>query len=133
MGRENQTSTFEFLLWGLSEQLQQQHILFLIFLWMYLVTVVGNLLIVLAISTDVRLHTPMYFFLASLSCDDILLVSTIVPKALVNIHTQSRTISYAGCLVQLYFFLTFGDMDIFLLATMAYDRFVAISTLSTTG
>lgn len=133
MARGNQTSTFEFLLWGLSEQPQQQHILFLIFLGMYLVTVAGNLLIVLAISTDVRLHTPMYFFLASLSCDDILLVSTIVPKALVNIHTQSRTISYAGCLVQLYFFLTFGDMDIFLLATMAYDRFVAISTLSTTG
>ena len=126
MARGNQTSTFEFLLWGLSEKPQQQHILFLVFLWMYLVTVAGNLLIVLAISTDVRLHTPMYFFLASLSCDDILLVSTIVPKALVNIHTQSRTISYAGCLVQLYFFLTFGDMDIFLLATMAYDRFVAI-------
>ncbi|NP_001000038.1 olfactory receptor Olr1516 [Rattus norvegicus] len=126
MARGNQTSTFEFLLWGLSEKPQQQHILFLLFLWMYLVTVAGNLLIVLAISTDVRLHTPMYFFLASLSCVDILFTSTTVPKALVNIHTQSRTISYAGCLVQLYFFLTFGDMDIFLLATMAYDRFVAI-------
>ncbi|KAL1779365.1 olfactory receptor 1P1-like [Sigmodon hispidus] len=126
MRRGNQTSIFEFLLWGLSEQPQQQHILFLLFLCMYLVTVAGNLLIVLAIVTDVRLHTPMYFFLASLSCDDILFTSTTVPKALVNIHTQSRTISYAGCLAQLYFFLTFGDMDIFLLATMAYDRFVAI-------
>ncbi|NP_001001098.1 olfactory receptor Olr1515 [Rattus norvegicus] len=126
MARGNQTSTFEFLLWGLSEKPHQQYILFLIFLWMYLVIVAGNLLIVLAISTDVRLHTPMYFFLASLSCVDILFTSTTVPKALVNIHTQSRTISYAGCLVQLYFFLTFGDMDIFLLATMAYDRFVAI-------
>uniref|UniRef100_A0A8C6HVD2 Olfactory receptor n=1 Tax=Mus spicilegus TaxID=10103 RepID=A0A8C6HVD2_MUSSI len=126
MARGNQTSIFEFLLWGLSDQPQQQHILFLVFLWMYLVTVAGNLLIVLAISTDVRLHTPMYFFLATLSCVDILFTSTTVPKALVNIHTQSRTISYAGCLVQLYFFLTFGDMDIFLLATMAYDRFVAI-------
>ncbi|KAH0511432.1 olfactory receptor 1P1-like [Microtus ochrogaster] len=126
MARGNQTSTFEFLLWGLSEQPEQQRILFLLFLWMYLVTVTGNLLIVLAIVTHVRLHTPMYFFLASLSCDDILFTSTTVPKALVNIHSQSRTISYAGCLVQLYFFLTFGDMDIFLLATMAYDRFVAI-------
>nr|XP_015851639.2 olfactory receptor 1P1-like [Peromyscus maniculatus bairdii] len=126
MARENQTSTFEFLLWGLSEQPQQQRFLFLIFLWMYLVTVAGNLLIVLAIVTDTRLHTPMYFFLASLSCDDVLFTSTTVPKALVNIHSQSRTISYAGCLAQLYFFLTFGDMDIFLLATMAYDRFVAI-------
>ncbi|EGW12356.1 olfactory receptor 1P1 [Cricetulus griseus] len=126
MARGNQTSTFEFLLWGLSEKPQQQHMLFLIFLWMYLVTVVGNLLIVLAIGTDVRLHTPMYFFLASLSCADILFTSTTVPKALVNIYSQSRAISYAGCLAQLYFFLTFGDMDIFLLATMAYDRFVAI-------
>ncbi|XP_008827042.1 olfactory receptor 1P1-like [Nannospalax galili] len=126
MAGQNQTSTFEFLLWGLSERSEQQSILFLLFLWMYLVTVAGNLLIVLAIGTDVRLHTPMYFFLASLSCTDILFTSTTVPKALVNIHTQSRTISYAGCMAQLYFFLTFGDMDSFLLATMAYDRYVAI-------
>lgn len=122
----NQTSTFEFLLWGLSDQAQQQHILFLLFLWMYAVTVAGNLLIVLAIGTDTHLHTPMYFFLASLSCTDIFFTSTTVPKALVNIQTQSRSISYAGCLAQLYFFLTFGDMDIFLLAVMAYDRYVAI-------
>ncbi|XP_014645293.1 PREDICTED: olfactory receptor 1P1-like [Ceratotherium simum simum] len=93
---------------------------------MYVVTVAGNLLIILAIGTDMRLHMPMYFFLASLSCADILFISTTVPKALVNIQTQSRSISYAGCLAQLYFFLTFGDMDIFLLATMAYDRYVAI-------
>ncbi|EHH57574.1 hypothetical protein EGM_07244, partial [Macaca fascicularis] len=122
----NQTSTFEFLLWGLSDQAQQQHILFLLFLWMYAVTVAGNLLIVLAIGTDTHLHTPMYFFLASLSCTDIFFTSTTVPKALVNIQTQSTSISYAGCLAQLYFFLTFGDMDIFLLAVMAYDRYVAI-------
>ncbi|XP_012520317.1 PREDICTED: olfactory receptor 1P1-like [Propithecus coquereli] len=126
MERGNQTSIFEFLLWGLSEWPEQQHILFLLFLWMYMVTVAGNLLIVLAIGTDTHLHTPMYFFLASLSCADILFTSTTVPKALVNIQTQSRSISYAGCLAQLYFFLTFGDMDIFLLATMAYDRHVAI-------
>ncbi|EHH24363.1 hypothetical protein EGK_08010, partial [Macaca mulatta] len=122
----NQTSTFEFLLWGLSDQARQQHILFLLFLWMYAVTVAGNLLIVLAIGTDTHLHTPMYFFLASLSCTDIFFTSTTVPKALVNIQTQSTSISYAGCLAQLYFFLTFGDMDIFLLAVMAYDRYVAI-------
>uniref|UniRef100_A0A8D1Q2G6 Olfactory receptor n=1 Tax=Sus scrofa TaxID=9823 RepID=A0A8D1Q2G6_PIG len=119
-------SVFEFLLWGLSEQPAQQHMLFLLFLWMYVVTVAGNLLIILAIVTHTHLHTPMYFFLASLSWADILFTSTTVPKALVNIQTQSRSISYAGCLVQLYFFLTFGDMDIFLLAAMAYDRHVAI-------
>ncbi|EHB07088.1 Olfactory receptor 1P1 [Heterocephalus glaber] len=126
MAGGNQTKGFEFLLWGFSEWPEQQSILFLLFLWMYVITVAGNLLIVLAISADVHLHTPMYFFLASLSCADILFTSTTVPKALVNIQTQSRSISYAGCLTQLYFFLTFGDMDIFLLATMAYDRYVAI-------
>nr|XP_020010043.1 LOW QUALITY PROTEIN: olfactory receptor 1P1-like [Castor canadensis] len=126
MAGENQSSIFEFLLWGLSEHPEQQHILFLLFLWMYIITVAGNLLTVLAIVADTRLHTPMYFFLASLSCADILFTSTTVPKALVNIQTQNRSISYAGCLAQLYFFLTFGDMDIFLLATMAYDRYIAI-------
>ncbi|XP_006863313.1 PREDICTED: olfactory receptor 1P1-like [Chrysochloris asiatica] len=126
MAGRNRTSVFEFLLWGLSERPEQQHILFLLFLWMYVFTVAGNLLIVLAIGTNKHLHTPMYFFLASLSCADILFTTTTVPKALVNIQTQSRSISYAGCMVQLYFFLTFGDMDIFLLATMAYDRYVAI-------
>ncbi|XP_055983980.1 olfactory receptor 1P1-like [Sorex fumeus] len=126
MAGGNQSGSFELLLWGLSEQPEQQRVLFLVFLWMYLVTVTGNLLIVLAIFTDKRLHTPMYFFLASLSCADILFTSTTVPKALLNIQTQTRSISYAGCMVQLYFFLTFGDMDSFLLATMAYDRYVAI-------
>ncbi|XP_008592101.1 PREDICTED: olfactory receptor 1P1-like [Galeopterus variegatus] len=126
MEGRNQTNSFDFLLWGLSEQPEQQHFLFLLFLWMYVVTVAGNLLIILAIGADTHLHTPMYFFLASLSCADILFTSTTVPKALANIQTQNRSISYAGCLAQLYFFLTFGDMDIFLLATMAYDRYVAI-------
>lgn len=126
MAGENKTTISEFLLWGLSEQPEQQHILFLLFLWMYVVTVTGNLFVVLAIVTDTRLHMPMYFFLAILSCADILFTSTTVPKALVNIQSQSRSISYGGCLAQLYFFLTFGDMDIFLLATMAYDRYLAI-------
>ena len=126
MAGGNKTTISEFLLWGLSEQPEQQHMLFLLFLWMYVVTVAGNLLVVLAIGTDTRLHTPMYFFLAILSGTDILFTSTTVPKALVNIQSQRRSISYAGCLAQLYFFLTFGDMDIFLLATMAYDRYLAI-------
>ncbi|KAM4843272.1 olfactory receptor 1P1-like [Thomomys bottae] len=126
MAGQNESSGFEFLLWGLSERPEQQRLLFLLFLWLYVLTVAGNLLIVLAIGADPRLHTPMYFFLASLSCADILFTSTTVPKALLNIHSRSRAISYAGCLAQLYFFLTFGDMDIFLLATMAYDRYAAI-------
>ncbi|KAM8811991.1 LOW QUALITY PROTEIN: olfactory receptor 1P1-like [Rhynchonycteris naso] len=126
MAEGNQTNSFEFLLRGLSKQPEQQHVLFLLFLWMYVVIVAGNLLIVLAVGIATRLRTPMYFFLASLSCADIFLTSATVTKALVNIHTQNRSIFYAGCLAQLYFFLTFGSMDIFLLATMAYDRYVAI-------
>ncbi|KFO24356.1 Olfactory receptor 867 [Fukomys damarensis] len=93
---------------------------------MYLVTMVGNLLIILAISSDSHLHTPMYFFLSNLSFVDICLISTIVPKMLMNIHTQTKDISYIQCLAQVYFFIIFLGMDNFLLTVMAYDRFVAI-------
>ncbi|XP_043441860.1 olfactory receptor 7A10-like [Prionailurus bengalensis] len=93
---------------------------------MYLITVFGNLLIILAISTDPNLHTPMYFFLANLSFVDICFTSTTVPKMLVNIQTQSKVITYAGCITQIYFLILFAVMDVFLLSVMAYDRFVAI-------
>ncbi|XP_030191414.1 olfactory receptor 7A17-like [Lynx canadensis] len=93
---------------------------------MYLITVFGNLLIILAISTDPNLHTPMYFFLANLSFVDICFTSTTIPKMLVNIRTQSKVITYAGCITQIYFFILFAVMDVFLLSVMAYDRFVAI-------
>ncbi|XP_075415653.1 olfactory receptor 1N1-like [Tenrec ecaudatus] len=93
---------------------------------MYLVTMLGNLLIILAISSDPHLHTPMYFFLANLSFIDTCFTCTIVPKVLVNIQTQHYTISYNGCLMQMYFFMTFALLDDFLLAVMAYDRYVAI-------
>ncbi|KAL2782018.1 olfactory receptor 1N2, partial [Daubentonia madagascariensis] len=124
--RVNQTSVSDFLLLGLSEQPQQQPLLFGIFLGMYLVTMVGNLLIVLAISSDPHLHTPMYFFLANLSLTDACFTSASIPKMLANIHTRSQTISYSGCLTQLYFLLMFGGLDNCLLAVMAYDRYVAI-------
>ncbi|XP_025771608.1 olfactory receptor 7A17-like [Puma concolor] len=93
---------------------------------MYLITVFGNLLIILAIRTDPNLHTPMYFFLANMSFVDICFTSTTVPKMLVNIRTQSKVITYAGCITQIYFLILFGVLDTFLLSVMAYDRFVAI-------
>ncbi|XP_044517434.1 olfactory receptor 1N2-like [Gracilinanus agilis] len=123
---ENQTTISEFLLLGLSEQPEQQLILFGLFLVMYLVTVVGNLFIILAIGSDLHLHSPMYFFVANLSFADISFISTTVPKMLTNIWTQSQTISYEGCLTQMHFFMTFGALDDFLLGVMAYDRYVAI-------
>ncbi|XP_013373154.1 PREDICTED: olfactory receptor 1361-like [Chinchilla lanigera] len=122
----NQSSISEFLLLGLSRQPQQQQLLFLLFLTMYLATVLGNLLIVLAISTDSRLHTPMYFFLSNLSFVDICFSSTTVPNVLANHILGSQAISFSGCLTQMYFLFELTDMDNFLLAVMAYDRFVAI-------
>nr|XP_012617200.1 olfactory receptor 7G3-like [Microcebus murinus] len=126
MKSENQTGVSEFLLLGLSEDPELQPVLFGLFLSMYLVTVLGNLLIILAVGSDARLHTPMYFFLSNLSLVDICFTSTTVPKMLVNIHTHSKAISYAGCLTQVYFFMVFLCMDNLLLTTMAYDRYVAI-------
>ncbi|XP_017358846.1 olfactory receptor 1N2 [Cebus imitator] len=125
-GRVNQTTVSDFLLLGLSERPEEQPLLFGIFLGMYLVTMVGNLLIILAISSDPHLHTPMYFFLANLSLTDACFTTASIPKMLANIHTQSQTISYSGCLTQLYFLLMFGGLDNCLLAVMAYDRYVAI-------
>ncbi|XP_052050244.1 olfactory receptor 1361-like [Apodemus sylvaticus] len=127
MSSINQSSVSEFLLLGLSRQpQQQQQLLFLLFLIMYLATVLGNLLIILAISTDSHLHNPMYFFLSNLSFVDVCFSSTTVPKVLANHILESQAISFSGCLTQMYFVSLFADMDNFLLAVMAYDRFVAI-------
>ncbi|XP_027725572.1 olfactory receptor 7C1-like [Vombatus ursinus] len=122
----NQTQFTEFILLRFSEKPEQQGSLFGLFLGMYLVTVVGNLLIMLAIGSDSHLHTPMYFFLSHLSLVDICVVTTTVPKMLMSILTQNKAISYANCLIQMYFFLLFACLDDFLLTAMAYDRFVAI-------
>ncbi|XP_077652637.1 olfactory receptor 7A5-like [Urocitellus parryii] len=93
---------------------------------MYLITVYGNLLILLAITLDSHLHTPMYLFLSNLSSSDICITSTTVPKMLVNMQTQSKAISFEGCIMQMHFFIVFASLENFLLAVMAYDRFVAI-------
>ncbi|XP_029774612.1 olfactory receptor 7A10-like [Suricata suricatta] len=126
MEGRNQTRVTQFILLGLSDQGELQSLLFWLFLSMYLVTFTGNLLIILAIITDSRLHTPMYFFLSSLSFSDICFTSTTVPKMLWNIQMQSRVITYDGCLSQMYFYMLFGGLDNFLLTVMAYDRFEAI-------
>ena len=122
----NQTSVSEFLLLGLSTQPEQQELLFALFLAMYLATVVGNGLIILAIGLDSYLHTPMYLFLANLAFADISSISTSVPKMLMNIQTKSPSISYESCVTQMYFSIVFVVIDNFLLGVMACDRFVAI-------
>ncbi|KAM6183710.1 LOW QUALITY PROTEIN: olfactory receptor 1N1-like [Erethizon dorsatum] len=123
----NLITVFDFLLLGFSEHPEQQPLLFGLFLSTHLVTLLGNLLIILAIiGSDQHLHTPMYFFLVNLSFVDTCFTCTTIPKVLVNIHTQHHTISQAGCLVQTYFFMALALLDDFLLAVMAYDHYVAI-------
>ncbi|KAM9221595.1 LOW QUALITY PROTEIN: olfactory receptor 1S1-like [Dugong dugon] len=125
MHQRNQTTTSEFILLEFSSQAEQQNVLFVLFLGMYPVTVVGNGLLIMAISLDSYLHTPMYFFLANLSFADISSISTSVPKMLRNIQTKTQSI-YESCLTQMYFSIVFIVSDNFLLGVMTYDRFVAI-------
>ncbi|XP_004633093.1 olfactory receptor 7G3-like [Octodon degus] len=126
MKQENISYVAKFILLGLSDDPHLQHFFFELFLSMYLVTVVGNLLIILTVNSDSHLHTPMYFFLSNLSLNDICFISTTVPKMIVNIRTQNRDISYVSCMIQMCLFIMFGCMDDLLLTVMAYDRFVAI-------
>jgi len=122
----NLTHVSGFLLLGFSEETELQPIIFGLFLSMYLITVFGNLLIILAVSSDPHLHTPMYFFLSNLSFVDICFTSTTIPKMLWNIQMQNKVITYEGCITQVHFFALFVGLDDFLLTVMAYDRFVAI-------
>ncbi|XP_075410118.1 olfactory receptor 7G2-like [Tenrec ecaudatus] len=122
----NQTVVTEFILLGLTDDPELQPIIFSLFLMVYLLTVLGNLFMVWAVISDPHLHTPMYFFLSHLSFTDICLSTTTIPKMLVNILTQSQTITFTGCLSQMFFVMMFCAFENFLLAAMAYDRYVAI-------
>ncbi|XP_027706765.1 olfactory receptor 1361-like [Vombatus ursinus] len=122
----NQTGVLDFLLLGLSDQPEQQQLLFRLFLGMYFLGTLGNLLTILAISFDSHLYTPMYFFLNNLSFLDLCFASTTVPKMLINYLLESNVISYAECLAQMYFYIAFGTSDSILLSAMAYDRYLAV-------
>ncbi|XP_040846056.1 olfactory receptor 7G1-like [Ochotona curzoniae] len=126
MGGENQTAVSQFLLLGLTDDPALRPLLFGLFLCVYLVTVLGNLLIILAVYCDAHLHTPMYFFLGSLSFTDMWISTTTVPKMLTNLWTGDHSITYAGCLTQICYVLILGGFESCLLAAMAYDRYVAI-------
>ncbi|XP_020010512.1 olfactory receptor 7G2-like [Castor canadensis] len=126
MKTTNQTSVSEFTLLGLTDDPEMQPLIFSLFLSMYMVTIVGNLLIILAVSSDSHLHTPMYFFLSGLSFTDIFISTTTIPKMLMNIQVQTHNITYTGCLSQVCFVLIFGGLESCVLAVMAYDRYVAI-------
>nr|XP_003474425.1 olfactory receptor 12-like [Cavia porcellus] len=116
----------EFVLDGFRGGTETQALLFAVFLALYTVTIVGNLTMIVVITLDARLHSPMYFFLKNLSFLDLCYSSVIAPKALANFFSSSKLISFAGCATQLWFFPMFGTTETFLLAVMAYDRFMAI-------
>ncbi|XP_015332592.1 olfactory receptor 5D18 [Marmota marmota marmota] len=115
-----------FTLLGFSYYPELQVPLFLVFLAIYSVTVVGNIGMIAIIKINPKLHTPMYFFLSHLSFVDFCYSSTVAPNMLVNLVAKDRSISFSGCVVQFFFFCTFVVTESFLLAVMAYDRFVAI-------
>ncbi|XP_052019936.1 olfactory receptor 1G1-like [Apodemus sylvaticus] len=124
--RMNCSQAHGFILLALSGEQEKWQPLFSIFLGLYLLGLLGNLLLLLAIGADVHLHTPMYFFLSQLSLVDLCLITTTAPKTLESLWTGDGSISFSGCLTQFYFFAVFVDMDNLLLAVMALDRYVAI-------
>ncbi|KAL2765581.1 olfactory receptor 1A1 [Daubentonia madagascariensis] len=127
MREENQSSTLDFILLGLTSQQEQEDFFFILFLFIYPITLIGNMLIILAIHFDIRLHNPMYFFLANLSLVDIFFSSVTIPKMLANHLLGSKSISFGRCITQMYFMLVMANVDSYILAVMAYDRAVAIS------
>lgn len=124
--RRNFTSVTEFILLGLTNRLELQIPLFLLFLAIYMATVAGNLGMIILIQVNARLHTPMYFFLSHLSFVDLCFSSNVTPKMLEIFLSEKKTISYPACLVQCYFFIALVHVEIYILAVMAFDRYVAI-------
>ncbi|XP_053902353.1 olfactory receptor 14A16-like [Malaclemys terrapin pileata] len=122
----NQTSVTTFLLLGFSDVRELQILHFVMFLLIYLAGLMGNLLIISAIAVNNHLHTPMYFFLVNLSIIDLGCISVTIPKSMANSLMSTRSISYPGCVAQVFLLLVFIAADLALLTIMAYDRYVAI-------
>ncbi|KAM6224129.1 olfactory receptor 2T33-like [Rhynchocyon petersi] len=125
MESTNTTGTY-FILLGLFNHTQLHQFLFSMVLVIFVISLMGNALMIVLIYVDSRLHTPMYFLLSQLSFMDMLLVTTIIPKMAANYLMDVKSISLTGCVAQIFFFLTLGGGECFLLATMSYDRYVAI-------
>ncbi|NWS74589.1 O1020 protein, partial [Crotophaga sulcirostris] len=124
--RGNRTTITEFVLLGFSEQGDIQAVLFIVFLVVYVITLLVNLGMLMLIRLDAQLHKPMYFFLSSLSFLDICYSSSITPRLLSDLLAERKVISYSACFTQFYFYVVFATTESYLLAVMAYDRYVAI-------
>ncbi|KAM7067338.1 olfactory receptor 4D2 [Molossus nigricans] len=127
MDSGNLTWISEFVFLGLSQTWELQLFLFLVFLFVYTTTVLGNLLVMVTVILDSRLHTPMYFLLRNLAVLDLCFSSVTAPKMLLDFLSEKKTISYQGCMAQIFFFHFLGGAMVFFLSVMAYDRLVAIS------
>ena len=127
MDSGNLTWVSEFVFLGFSQNQELQFSLFLVFLFVYTTTVIGNLLIMVTVISDSRLHTPMYFLLRNLAIIDLCFSSVTAPKMLVDFLAEKKTISYQGCMAQIFFFHFLGGGTVFFLSVMAYDRYIAIS------
>ncbi|KAM7150574.1 olfactory receptor 14A16-like [Macrochelys suwanniensis] len=122
----NRTTVTEFLLLGFSGVRELQILHFVVFLVIYLAALMANLLIITVVALEHRLHTPMYFFLMNLSILDLSSISVTIPKSMANSIMNTRSISYPGCVTQVFLFVVFIAADLALLTIMAYDRYVAI-------
>ncbi|XP_069086109.1 olfactory receptor 8U9-like, partial [Pleurodeles waltl] len=122
----NWTQVSEFILLGLTDDAVLQITLFVFFLHVYIITLLGNIGIALVIILTSRLHTPMYFMLCNLSLVDICYSSVTTPKMLANFIAQRKAISFSGCVTQMFLFFTMGSTEVTLITVMAYDRYVAI-------
>ncbi|XP_047734498.1 olfactory receptor 5B3-like [Prionailurus viverrinus] len=136
---DNRTEVMQFILLGLTSDPELQVPLFIVFTLIYLITLVGNLGIIVLILLDSRLHTPMYFFLSNLSLVDLCYSTAVTPKVMAGLLIRDKVISYNACAAQTFFFAAFATVESYLLASMAYDRYAAVckplhyTTTMTTG
>ncbi|XP_063797663.1 olfactory receptor 6B1-like [Pseudophryne corroboree] len=126
MEDNNKTEITEFFLLGFPSLLEQQIILFVFFFLVYILTISENIMIIMTIKLHPKLQKPMYFFLSNLSFLEICYVSVTVPNLLVNALTERKTISFFGCMTQLFFFISLMCTECVLLAVMAFDRYIAV-------
>ncbi|XP_073095999.1 olfactory receptor 4P4-like [Manis javanica] len=124
MGNKNNIT--EFILLGLSQKKEMEVLCFLLFLFCYIVIFIGNLLVMISITCSQLINQPMYFFLTYLSLSDLCYTSTVTPKLIIDLLAEKKTISYNGCMTQLFTMHFFGGIEVFILTGMAYDRYVAI-------
>ncbi|XP_027715764.1 olfactory receptor 5M3-like [Vombatus ursinus] len=122
----NFTHVTEFILLGLTSRWELQVFFFIVFLLVYIITLIGNIGMITLIRVSPQLSSPMYFFLSHLSFTDVWFSSNVTPKMLENLSSETKTISYVGCLVQCFFFIFLVHVEVFILAVMAFDRYMAI-------